>query len=86
MSSEACRSKWAREREREREREERVEGAFIPLHTEKSRYSSKTRNSGKTLETPGSPETQGKPRRFQSSKVSTQKVNPVNVLVQRCLS
>jgi hypothetical protein len=31
-------------REREREIEERVEGAFIPLHTEKSHYSSKTRN------------------------------------------
>jgi hypothetical protein len=29
---------------REREREERVEVAFIPPHTEKSRYSSKTRN------------------------------------------
>jgi hypothetical protein len=27
-----------------RERKERVEGAFIPPHTEKSRYSSKTRN------------------------------------------
>jgi hypothetical protein len=27
-----------------REREEGVEGAFIPPHTEKSRYSSKTRN------------------------------------------
>jgi hypothetical protein len=27
-----------------REQEERVEGAFIPPHTEKSRYSSKTRN------------------------------------------
>jgi hypothetical protein len=27
-----------------REVEERVEGAFIPPHTEKSRYSSKTRN------------------------------------------
>jgi hypothetical protein len=26
------------------EREERVEGAFIPSHTEKSHYSSKTRN------------------------------------------
>jgi hypothetical protein len=33
-----------REREGEREREEEVEGAFIPPHTEKSRYSSKTRN------------------------------------------
>jgi hypothetical protein len=35
-----CRSKWARERERE----EGVEGAFIPPHTEKCRYSSKTLN------------------------------------------
>jgi hypothetical protein len=52
-----CSSKWARE--------ERVEGAFIPPHTKKSRYSSKTRNvrekpgnsgmsgySGKNTDTP----------------------------------
>jgi hypothetical protein len=42
MSFQCCRSKW----ERERERRERVEGAFIPPHTEKSHYSSKTRNVG----------------------------------------
>jgi hypothetical protein len=36
------------------EREERVEGAFIPPHTEKSRYSSNTRNIR------GKPENSGK--------------------------
>jgi hypothetical protein len=45
MSSEALQVEMVeREREGEREREEEVEGAFIPPHTEKSRYSSKTRN------------------------------------------
>jgi hypothetical protein len=76
-----CRSKWARERERE----ERVEVAFIPPHTEKSRYSSKTRNvrgkpgnSGKFGEsgkTPDTPAFQGQhlrkyPRERVSAKVS----------------
>jgi hypothetical protein len=41
-------SKWARERE------ETVEGAFIPPHTEKSRYNSKTQNIR------GKPENSGK--------------------------
>jgi hypothetical protein len=45
--------KWARERV------ETVEGAFIPPHTEKSRYSSKTRIFGVNPKTPGSPETLG---------------------------
>jgi hypothetical protein len=59
MSSEACRSKWARERGREK----RVAEAFIPPHTEKSLYSSKTRNiSGKTPETPGKLGNSGLPR------------------------
>jgi hypothetical protein len=47
-----------------REREERVEGAFIPPHTEKSRYSSKTRNvwrkprnSGKSGDSEKTPDT-----------------------------
>jgi hypothetical protein len=39
MSSEALQVEMGK-----REREEWVEGAFIPPHTEKSRYSSKTRN------------------------------------------
>jgi hypothetical protein len=37
-------------------------------------------------ETLGSPECPGKTRSIQPSSVSTQKVNPVNVLVQSCLS
>jgi hypothetical protein len=45
---------------RERERKERVEGAFIPPHTEKSHYSSKTRSIREKPGTPGSPETSGK--------------------------
>jgi hypothetical protein len=52
-----------------RERKERVEGAFIPPHTEKSRYSYKTRNvreksgisekSGDSGKTPNTPAFQG---------------------------
>jgi hypothetical protein len=68
------------------EREERVEGPFIPPHTEKSCYNSKTRNVRDKLETPGSSETPGKTRILRPSKVSTQEKIPVNVLVQRCLS
>jgi hypothetical protein len=64
-----------------REIRERVEGAFIPLQIEKSRYSSKTPNIQKILETRGSPETPGKTQKLWLSKVSTQKVNPVNMLV-----
>jgi hypothetical protein len=45
-----------------REREERVEGVFIPPHTEKSRYSSKTRN------------VRGKPR--NSEKSGDSRINP----------
>jgi hypothetical protein len=74
-----CRSKWARERE------ERVEGAFIPPHTEKSRYSSKTRNvwgkpgnsrkSGDSGKTPDTSAFQGQhprkyPRECVGAKVS----------------
>ena len=51
MSSEALQVEMGK-----REREERVEGAFIPPHTEKSRYSSKTRN---IRENPGNSEKSG---------------------------
>ena len=51
MSSEALQVEMGK-----REREERVEGAFIPPHTEKSRCSSKTRNIRKN---PGNSEKSG---------------------------
>jgi hypothetical protein len=41
---------------------------------------------GKTPETLGSLATPGKIRILRPSKISTQENNPVNVLVQRCLS
>jgi hypothetical protein len=76
-----------RERERERERERKGWRELLYPFTQKRAVTPlRPGISGKTLETPGSLETPGKPRRFRSSKVSTQKVNPVNVLVQRCLS
>jgi hypothetical protein len=69
-----------------RGREERVKGAFIPPHTEKSRYSSKTRNVwGKPGNSRKSGDS-GKTWILRPSKVSTQENIPVNVLVQRCLS
>jgi hypothetical protein len=64
----------------EREREERVEGAFIPPHTKKSRYSSMTQNvqgklgnfgmSGDTGKTPDTPAFQGQhPRKYPRERV-----------------
>jgi hypothetical protein len=57
-----------------------VEGAFIPPHTEKSRYSSKTRNvrgklgnsgkSGDSGKTPDTPAFQGQhPRKYRRERV-----------------
>jgi hypothetical protein len=59
-----------------REIRERVEGAFIPLHIEKSRYISKTQNIQKTLETPGSPETPGKTRNFRLLRSAPIRLTP----------
>jgi hypothetical protein len=70
----------------EREREERVEGTFIPLTQKRVVTALRPGVSGKTPETLGSPKTSGKTQKLQPPKVSTQKLNPVNVLVQRCLS
>jgi hypothetical protein len=64
----------------EREREERVEGAFIPPHTEKNRYSSKTRNvrekpgnSGKSSDSGKNPDTPAfqdqHPRKYPRERV-----------------
>jgi hypothetical protein len=64
----------------EREREERVEGLLYPLTQKRVVTALRPGISGR------SPETPGKPRRFRPSKVNTLEVNPVNVLVQRCLS
>jgi hypothetical protein len=83
MSSEGLQFKMGK---RERERKERVEGAFIPRHTEKSHYSSKIQNVWENPGNSGSPETPSKTWILRPSKVSTQENNPVNVLVQRCLS
>jgi hypothetical protein len=74
MSSEALQV------ENGQEREERVEGAFIPPHTEKSRYSSKTQNirgkpgnSGKSGDSginPDTPASQGQhPRKVSRERV-----------------
>jgi hypothetical protein len=80
MSSKALQVEMGK-RERERgEREERVEGAFIPPHTEKSHYSSKTRNirgkpgnSGKSGDSginPDTPSFQGQhPRKCPRERV-----------------
>jgi hypothetical protein len=68
------------------EREERVEGAFIPLTQKRAVTALRLKMSGKIPETPGSPETPGKTQILRPSKVSTQEYNPVNVLVERCLS
>jgi hypothetical protein len=54
MSYECCRSQQARERR------VRVEEAFIPPHTEKSRYSSKTRNIRENPENSGKSEDSGR--------------------------
>jgi hypothetical protein len=50
MSSEGLQFKMGK---RERETEERVEGAFIPPHTENNHYSSKTQNVWENPENSG---------------------------------
>jgi hypothetical protein len=72
-------------RERERERKG-WRGLLYPLTQKRAFTSLRPGMSRKISETPGSPETPGKTRILRPSKVSTQENNPVNVLVQRCLS
>jgi hypothetical protein len=61
-------------------------GLLYPLTQKRAVTALRPRTSGKILETPGSSETLGKTRILRPPKVSTQENNPVNVLVQRCLS
>jgi hypothetical protein len=59
---------------------------LYPITQKRAVTARRPRISGKTPETPGSSETPGKTRKLWPSKVSTQEVNLVNVLVQRYLS
>jgi hypothetical protein len=76
-----CRSRWEKESERKGLRE-----LLYPLTQKRAVTALRPEICCKTPEAPGSSETPGKPRKLRPPKVSTQKVNPVNVLVQRCLS
>jgi hypothetical protein len=69
-----------------RERERKGWRRLLYLLTQKRAATTlRPRMSGKIPETPGSPETSGKTRKLRPPKVSTLKVNLMNVLVQRCL-
>jgi hypothetical protein len=71
--------------ERERERKG-WRGLLYPLKQKRAVTALRPGKSGKIPETPGSPKTPSKTRILRPLKVSTQEYNPVNVLVQRCLS
>jgi hypothetical protein len=89
MSSEGLQFANGQEREREREREREMKGwrgLLYPLTQKRAVAALRPGMSGKIPETSGSPETPGKARILRPSKVSTQENDPVNVLVQRCLS
>jgi hypothetical protein len=70
-----------------RERESKGwRGLLYPLTQKRLVTALRPGMSGENPETLGSPETPGKTRILRPSKITTPENNPVNVLVQRCLS